>query len=69
VIDGTSATASNGRVKFRHTDSTGRLKTLTVGGNLHFYNVSGCAGLFNTGDPVTISANFAVTPKQAITSP
>lgn len=69
VIDGTSATASDGHVKFHYSDSTGHLTTLTTGGNLHFYNVRGCAGLFNTGDPMTISANFAVSPKQAITSP
>jgi hypothetical protein len=69
VIDGTSGTASDGTVKLRYTNSTGRLRLLTTGGNLHFYNVRGCAGLVNTGDPATISARFTVSPKQAITSP
>lgn len=69
VIGGTSATASDGHVKFHYSDSTGHLTTLTTGGNLHFYNVRGCAGLFNTGDPMTISANFTLSPRQAITSP
>jgi hypothetical protein len=69
VIDGTGATAGDGHVRFRYSDSTGHLTTLTTGGNLHFYNVRGCAGLFITGDPMTISANFTVRPKQAITSP
>jgi hypothetical protein len=45
------------------------LKPLATGGNLHFYSVSGCLGLFINGDPVTLSATFTVSPKQAITSP
>lgn len=48
---------------------TGHLKLLTTGGNLHFYRVRGCAGLLGSGDPATLSATFAVSPKQAITSP
>jgi hypothetical protein len=69
VLGGTSATASDGHVRFSYTDSTGRLKTFTTGGNLHFYNVTGCAGLWNTGDPLTISGSFTLSPKQRITSP
>jgi hypothetical protein len=69
IIAGTSATASNGHVKFRYSGITGHLTTLTTGGNLHFYNVTGCAGLFDTGNPMTISANFTLSPKQKITSP
>jgi hypothetical protein len=69
VIDGTSGTASDGTVKLSYTNSTDRLRLLTTGGNLHFYNVRGCAGLVVTGDPATISATFSVSPKQAITSP
>jgi hypothetical protein len=69
VIAGTSATATDGHVRFSYSDVTGHLKTLTTGGNLHFYNVTGCAGLFINGDPMTMTANFAVSPKQAITSP
>jgi len=45
------------------------IKLLTTGGNLHFYNVRGCAGLIGTGDSATISATYTVSRKQAITSP
>jgi hypothetical protein len=70
VIDGTSGTAGDGRVAFRYTDSTGRLKLLTAGGNLHWYDVSsGCLGLVNSGDPATFSVTYTMTPEQAITSP
>lgn len=69
VIDGTSGTASNGTVRVRYTNSTGRLQTRTTSGNLHFYRVRGCAGLLNTGDPATIRVTLTVSPKQAITSP
>ena len=69
VIDGTSGTAKDGTVRFRYTNGTGHLTVLATGGNLHAYNVSGCAGLVNNGDQVTISATFALSPKQTITSP
>jgi len=69
LISGTSATANNGHVKFRYADGTGRLTTLITGGNLHFYNVIGCAGLFVDNDPLTISGTFPLSPKQMITSP
>jgi hypothetical protein len=69
VIGGASGAASGGTVKVRYTNSTGRLRTRTVGGNLHFYKVSGCAGLIHTGDSATISATYAMSPIQAITSP
>jgi hypothetical protein len=69
VIDGTSGTASDGIVKARYTNSTGRLQTRTTGGNLHFYHVSGCAGLLRTGDPATIRVIITLSPSQKITSP
>jgi len=70
VIDGTSATADDGRVVFRYTDSTGQLKLLTTSSNLHYYDVSkGCLGIVNDRDPATLSATYTVTPKQSITSP
>ena len=70
VIDGTSATASDGIVTFTYTNATARLKALTTGGNLHFYDVgSGCAGLFRNGDPATLRATFVMSPRQTITSP
>jgi hypothetical protein len=69
TIDGTGATADDGQVTFKYTDSTGQLKVLTTGGNLHFYDVTGCLGIFDSGDQATLSATYTVTPKQAITSP
>ena len=71
VVDGTSATANDGRVAFRYTDSTGQLTVLTTGGNLHYYDVRSCRlfpGLHD-GAPATLSATFAVSPHQDITSP
>ncbi len=69
VLGGSSATTTDGHVKFSYADGTGRLKILTTGGNLHFYNVRGCAGLWNDGDPLTVSGTFPLSPKQKITSP
>lgn len=69
-VGGTSASAGDGQVAFRYTNSTGKLSVLTTGGNLHLYGVSrGCLGIFHDGDPVTISATYTLSPKQAITSP
>jgi hypothetical protein len=69
VIDGTGATASDGRLRFTYTDGTGQLTVLATSGNLHFYDVSGCLGLFNDGDRATLGATYTVSPRQAITSP
>jgi hypothetical protein len=69
VVDGTGATANNGKVNVTYTNSTHILKVLTTGGNLHIYNVSGCLGLINSGDASTFSASYAVSPAQTITSP
>ena len=70
VIDGTSATARDGRVRFTYTDSTGQLTVLSASGNLHIWDVSAsCLGLVDTGDRATLSATFTVSPKQTITSP
>jgi hypothetical protein len=69
VLDGTSGTARDGHVRFRYTGSTGRLQVLTTGGGLHYYAVAGCAGLFGTGDPDTLSDTFTLMPRQTITSP
>ena len=70
VIDGTSGTVSDGRVRFTYADGTGRLTVLATSGNLHFWNVSsGCLGIFESGDRATLGAAFTVSPKQAITSP
>jgi hypothetical protein len=66
-VDGTSAGSHTGKVKGTYTNSTGKLKILASGGNLHIYDVSGCAGLINSGDASTFTATYTVTPKQTIT--
>jgi hypothetical protein len=68
VIDGTGASAHNGKVSITYTNSTHKLKILPKG-NLHVYNVSGCLGLISTGDSGTISGTYTVSPAQTITSP
>lgn len=67
TVDGTGATKNNGRVKATYTNSTGILKVLTSGGNLHIYRVSGCAGLIHNGNAATFSGSYKVSPKQKIT--
>jgi hypothetical protein len=67
-VAGTSATTP-GKVKVTYSNSTGQLKVLAAGGTLHVWNVSGCAGLINSGDATQFVGTFAVTPKQKITSP
>ena len=69
TVDGTGATKNNGKVKAKYSNSTGKLTTLTGGGNLHVYNVNGCAGLIKSGDATTFSGSYAISPKQTITSP
>lgn len=69
VVNGTSAKTANGVVSAAYTDSTGSLKFLATGGNLHFWHVKDCAPLLNSGDPATFSASYAITPRQMITSP
>ena len=69
TVDGTGATAVNGKVKSTYTNSTHKLKVLPTGGNLHVYNVSGCFGLISSGDAATISTVYTVSPAQTVTSP
>jgi hypothetical protein len=69
TVDGTSSTADNGTADATYTNSSGALKVLTTGGNLHIYGVSGCAGLIKSGDGSTFSGTYTVSPKQTITSP
>jgi hypothetical protein len=68
VVDGTGATANNGKVTAKYSNSTGKLAT-TGAGNLHIYNVSGCAGLINSGDGSSFMGSYTISPKQTITSP
>jgi hypothetical protein len=48
---------------------TGKLTIHTAGDNLHWFHVSGCAGLLGDGDRATLSAAYTISPKQEITSP
>ena len=67
-VAGTTATTP-GKVKVTYKNSTGALAVQTTGGTLHVWNVNGCAGLINSGDPTTFKGTYTVTPKQKITSP
>jgi len=68
-VDGTGASKDNGKVDATYTNSTGVLKVLTTGGNLHFYDVIGCGftGGINNGDTFTFNPTYTVTPKQTVT--
>ena len=67
VIDGTKSGASDGKVRFTYSDRTHQVKT--SGGNLHIFNVHGCAAVFANGDPASLTASFTLAPAQSITSP
>jgi hypothetical protein len=69
TVDGTGATKNNGMVRVTYSNKTHKLTVLTVGGNLHIYNVAGCFGLIANGNPSTYAAVNAVSPAQTITSP
>lgn len=74
IIDGTSATAGNGLVRFSYQDNIGFLLTLFAGARLHLFNVSGCGGLLNSGDALSFRAGFALGTSKgdhvtSITSP
>jgi len=69
TLDGTAAGADNGKTKITYTNSTGKIKLLGSGGNLHSYAVSGCFGLVQNNDVQKASGSGTVTPKQTITSP
>jgi hypothetical protein len=67
VIDGTSGTANDGKVKITYTNSTHKLAILNTGSVLHAYDVSGCLGAVSDGDTGTIKSSYTVTPAQTIT--
>lgn len=69
VVNGTSGTTASGVVAVSYANTAGKLTLHPAGGNLHWYQVSGCAGLVADGDPATLSAAYSVSPKQEITSP
>ena len=67
TIDGTAAAAHNGMVKATYNNTTGILKVLATGGNLHLYNNT--CPVINSGDAVNFTGGYKLTPKQTITSP
>jgi len=67
-VAGATATTP-GKVKVTYTNSTHKLKVLAGGGTLHVWNVSGCAGLINSGDATQFTGTYTVSPTQTITSP
>jgi hypothetical protein len=70
TVDGTGASAFNGKVKITHSNSAPAKLKVTKGINLHSYNVSaGCLGAINSGDPVTYKATYTLNKAQTITSP
>jgi len=69
AINGTSGPVSNGVVAVSYANATGKLRVLPAGGSLHWYHVTGCAGLVGNGDPAQLSATYAISPPQTITSP
>ena len=69
TINGTSGSRADGFVAVSYVNQTGTLKIRIAGGNLHWYHVSGCAGLVGDGHPATLSAAYTVSPRQTITSP
>jgi hypothetical protein len=66
---GGATAGSKGKVKVTYKNSTGKLSVLATGGNLHVFNVVGCAGLINSGDATQFVGTYTVTPKQTIKSP
>jgi hypothetical protein len=68
VIAGASAT-SGGQVTVSYASQAGTLKILTAGSTLHWYRVHKCAHVVADGDPVALSASYAISPLQTITSP
>jgi hypothetical protein len=69
VINGTSGSTADGMVRITYANPAGKLKTVPAGGTLHWFHVSGCAGLVRNGDPATLSAAYTLSPPQTITSP
>jgi len=67
TVDGTAADGLDGQVAFSYSNTSGRMQDLTSGGNLALYNVNGCLGLIKSGDPVTVSGSYTISPRMTIT--
>lgn len=69
TLDGTAAGAFDGTVQFNYSNSARTLTLLPTGTNLHFYKVSKCAGVVNSGDSAAYLASYLLSPGQTITAP
>ena len=68
TADGTAAGADNGRATIHYANATGKLK-IGPGGSLRLWAVSGCLGMFHTGDRAALTDTITLTPHEHITSP
>lgn len=69
TVNGTSPTGNNGMVAGSYSNKTQISTISSSGGNLHIYNVQGCLGLINNGDPAVFTSSYKVSPGLIITSP
>jgi hypothetical protein len=67
TIDGISATGDNGSVVIHIHNMPSKLKLEAADGTLHIYVGNGCTGLFKTGDAVTLSSAYLISPAQSVT--
>jgi len=70
TIDGTGATAKNGMVKAKFSNTANTLTVSAAGGNLHIYNPSSaCGTTISNKDAVNFAGAYKFNTKQTITSP
>jgi hypothetical protein len=69
TIDGTSATAGDGSTLMHYHNSLKKLKVEAQSSTLHAYDVTGCTGALETGNAVTVTFGYVLSPAQKITSP
>jgi hypothetical protein len=69
TVDGSSATANDGSTQVHYHNSLAKLKIRTQPSTLHVYNVTGCAGFMSSGDAITLSSAYLLSPAQTITQP
>jgi hypothetical protein len=65
TVAGKTATTP-GTVHITYVNSSHTLNIVTTGSTLHAYNTSGCLGLVNNNDALTINGSAPVTPAQTI---
>jgi hypothetical protein len=67
AVAGITATVP-GTVKITYANRTRELRFHSGGGGtLHFWHVSGCAGLFGSGNPAQVDVCYVITPPQTVT--